>query len=223
MEKNPSLFIDEKHGSVSLLINDHEAPRYMVMLAHGAGTNMNHTFMRAFAEELSALGCLVIRFNFPYVEAGRKAPGSPNSAILAIDKVAEFALSEFSLPLFMIGKSYGGRMQSHWSAQNPNSDLRGLVYLGFPLHPPGNIGTSRANHLSAITVPQLFLQGTKDKLATRQLIDDVVGTLSKANIHMIEDADHSFKVPKRTGKTHEEIISELVQKSNQWISAQLKQ
>ncbi|MBV6645405.1 MAG: alpha/beta hydrolase [Cyclobacteriaceae bacterium] len=213
-----SVHINEKLGSVPILVDQSSAPKYIMVLAHGAGAPMHHPFMSQLAEGLGARDAMVIRFNFPYIEAGKKAPGSPKAATLCIQRVTtEFHELYPHLPIFLSGKSYGGRMSSHAILEHDLDFVNGLIYFGFPLHAPGRDSTERAAHLSSLKIPQLFLQGTKDKLANHQLITQVSTSLPKAELMTLDEGDHSFKVPKRTGKTSANVMEWLIESSNNWI------
>ena len=188
------------------------------MFAHGAGAGMNHPFMQRAAEALEARGIAPHRFDFPYMQAKKSRPDPPAVAEEAVRQaVAEAARQHPGLPILAGGKSFGGRMTSQAQASQPMPGVRGLVFFGFPLHPPGRPGTSRAEHLTAVDVPMLFLQGTRDEFAQRDLLQQVVrGLGDRATLHLVEDGDHSFKVPKRTGKSEADVMNELADTFVQW-------
>ncbi len=210
-------------GTITVEINEASQPEYILVLAHGAGAGMNHPFMINIAESISSYVGSVIRFNFPYMEQGRKSPGSPKPNIEAIQKVYEFTGDRFAgLPIFLSGKSYGGRLSSHLIADQPSLSVAGLIYFGFPLHAPGRDSIDRAAHLYHIEIPQLFIQGTRDKLANYEMIQGVIKECRKADLLTIEQGDHSFKVPKKlTGKTPEDIIELISTEANSWILNQI--
>ena len=190
------------------------------MFAHGAGAGMNHPFMQRAAEALEARGIATYRYNFPYMEAKKSRPDSPAVAEDAVRKaVAEAARRHPGLPILAGGKSFGGRMTSQAQASQPMPGVRGLVFFGFPLHPPGKAGKSRAEHLTSVDVPMLFLQGTRDEFAQLDLLREVVDGLGeRATLHLVEQGDHSFKVPKKsTGKTEADVITELADTVKQWV------
>lgn len=195
--------------------------RCVYVFAHGAGAGMNHPFMTRASEALSARGIATHRFDFPYMKAGRTRPDSPGVAEAAVRAaVAEAARVSPGLPLFAGGKSFGGRMTSQAQAKDPLPGVRGLVFFGFPLHPPGRPNVDRAEHLSQIEIPMLFLQGTRDEFASLDLLQGVVKRLgSRATLHLIEEGDHSFKVPKRTGKTERDVLEELATTIQQWADS----
>ena len=188
------------------------------MFAHGAGAGMNHPFMQRAAEALEARGIAPHRFDFPYMQAKKSRPDPPALAEEAVRQaVAEAARQHPGLPILAGGKSFGGRMTSQAQASQPMPGVRGLVFFGFPLHPPGRPGTSRAEHLTAVDVPMLFLQGTRDEFGQLDLLQQVVrGLGDRATLHLVEDGDHSFKAPKRTGKSEADVMNELADTFVQW-------
>ena len=185
--------------------------RACYVLAHGAGAGMTHPFLDAVASELGARGVASLRYQFPYMQQGSKRPDPPGLAQAAVrGAVAEAARLTPGLPLVAGGKSFGGRMTSQAQAASPLPGVRGLAFLGFPLHPAGRPADDRGRHLFAIQVPMLFLQGERDKLADQQLLGRLVERLgARATLRLLQDADHSFHVPARTGRTDAEGRSEL--------------
>ena len=192
--------------------------RYLYVFAHGAGAGMQHPFMVRASEALVRHGIATHRYEFPYMKAGKSRPDSPAVAEAAVrEAVREAATKAPAARLLAGGKSFGGRMTSQAQAREPLPGVRGLVFLGFPLHPPGRPGVERAEHLSAIEIPMLFLQGTRDEFATLDLLQGVVKRLgSRATLHLIEEGDNSFKVPKRSGKTESDVLEELATTIQQW-------
>jgi hypothetical protein len=191
------------------------------VLAHGAGAGMRHRFMENIAQALAERGIATLRYQFPYVEAGSRRPDPPGmleaTVRAAVAKAREIAPE---LPLFAGGKSLGGRMTSNAMARRPLEGVLGLVFLGFPLHPPKQLGVTRADHLDRVEAPMLFLQGTRDDLADLSLITSVCGRLgSKATLHVVEGADHSFAVLKRSGRTGDEVMGELAVTVSEWLKA----
>lgn len=179
---------------------------------------MRHHFLAQAVDVFAGRGIGTYRFEFPYMQAGKSRPDSPKVAEAAV-RAAVVAASRRApeLPLIAGGKSFGGRMTSEAQAHEPLPGVRGLVFLGFPLHPPGRPGTSRADHLSNVQVPMLFLQGTRDEFAQLDLLQQVVrGLGDRATLHLVEEGDHSFKVPKRTGKTESDVLSELAETITTW-------
>lgn len=197
--------------------------RWLLVLAHGAGAGMNHPFLGKLSSELAGVDVATFRYQFPYMEQRRRVPDSPpvlKSTVRAAIKAA--AETAPDLPILAGGKSMGGRMTSQAAADHPPEfeKIRGLVFFGFPLHPPGNPGTKRAEHLAQVRVPMLFLQGTRDQFADLKLLRPVCANLGeRATLHEIESADHSFHVLKSSGKTEAEIMRELVQSVRAWADA----
>ena len=190
------------------------------VFAHGAGAGMNHPFMQRAAAALEARGIATFRYEFPYMQAKKSRPDSPEVAEEAVRKaVAEAARQHPGLPIMAGGKSFGGRMTSQAQASTPMPGVRGLVFFGFPLHPPGRPGIDRAQHLTSVDVPMLFLQGTRDEFAQLDLLQGVVKRLGdRATLHLVNDGDHSFKVTKRTGKTEADVMNELAETFQQWAA-----
>jgi len=203
----------------ALLVRPHDA-RLLYVLAHGAGAGMRHHFLAQAADVFAGRGIATYRYEFPYMLAGKSRPDSPGVAEAAVRKaVAAAAHAAPGLPLIAGGKSFGGRMTSQAQAHAPLPGVRGLVFLGFPLHAPGKPGTSRAEHLTSVDVPMLFLQGTRDEFAQIDLLQQVVkGLGDRATLHLIEEGDHSFNVPKRTGKTESDVMNELAATVQEWGS-----
>jgi predicted alpha/beta-hydrolase family hydrolase len=192
------------------------------VLAHGAGADMRHRFMAAMAEELAALGVATLRFNFPYTEARRRAPDPQPVLEAYVRSVCADAQSLApDLPLFAGGKSMGGRMTSNACALEPLAGVRGLVFLGFPLHPPKKPGRARAEHLARVTLPMLFLQGARDDLADLALIREVTRELGpRATLREYEWANHSFEVPKKSGRTSADVLKSLAREIAEFTKRQ---
>jgi predicted alpha/beta-hydrolase family hydrolase len=176
--------------------------------------------MEKLADELASVGVATFRYQFPYVEEQRRVPDAPAvltaTVVAAVGTAAEAAPG---LPLLAGGKSMGGRMSSQAAAQHPLDGVRGLVFFGFPLHPPNRPGTNRADHLAKVTVPMLFLQGTRDTLADLKLLRPVCAKLgSRATLHVIEKADHSFHVLKSAGRSDDEVLQELAETAASWAA-----
>jgi predicted alpha/beta-hydrolase family hydrolase len=198
-------------GDVSALFLRPPDAHRLLVLAHGAGAGMAHPFMESLAAELATVGVATLRYQFPYMEHRTRRPDSPAVATATVvAAVAAAAAAAPDLPLYAGGKSFGGRMTSQAAAAHPLDGVRGLVFVGFPLHPPKQPSTKRADHLSRVSVPMLFLQGTRDDLADLSLLRPVCEHLaSRATLHVIDGADHSFHVLKRSGKTDAEVLREL--------------
>jgi len=188
------------------------------VLAHGAGAGMRHRFMESIAQALAERGIATLRYQFPYVEAGSRRPDPPGVLEATVRAaVAKARESTPDLPLIAGGKSLGGRMTSNTMARRPLEGVLGLVFLGFPLHPPKRPGETRAEHLDRVESPMLFLQGTRDDLADLDLITSVCGRLgSRSTLHVVEGADHSFSVLKRSGRSDAEVMEELALTVAQW-------
>ena len=215
-----SITVGAQHTvSARLVLPD--SPSACYVLAHGAGAGMDHPFMSAAAGELRELGIATLRFQFPYLERGSRRPDPPplchatvRAAVTAAARLAP------GLPLFAGGRSFGGRMTSQAEALMPLSGVRGLAFLGFPLHPADSPADTRAQHLSGIDLPMLFVQGTADALAERALMEAVVARLgARATVQWITDADHSFHVPARTGRKDAQVRHELLAGLAGWIRA----
>ena len=192
--------------------------RRLLVLAHGAGAGMRHPFMEKLAGELAGVGVTTLRYQFPYMEGRRRVPDAP-AVLMATVVAAVRAAAEAApdLPLLAGGKSMGGRMTSQAAAQRPLEGVRGLVFFGFPLHPPNQPGTKRADHLAKIAMPMLFLQGTRDTFADLELWRPVCTKLgSRATLHVIETADHSFHVLKKSGRGDPEVLRELAEEAASW-------
>ncbi|HEV8176485.1 MAG TPA: alpha/beta family hydrolase [Gemmatimonadales bacterium] len=211
-------------GSVSALVQRPPDAWLLYVLAHGAGAGMRHSFLESISASLAARGVATLRYQFPYMEAGARRPDSPATAEAtvraAVLKAAELAPD---LPLIAGGKSFGGRMTSG-AAASSLPGVRGLAFLGFPLHPPGRAGTRRADHLVRVELPMLFLQGTRDQFAQTDLITGVCQRLgSRATLHPVEGGDHSFGVPKSSGRTAAGVLDELADTLVQWARSRVLQ
>jgi uncharacterized protein len=205
-------------GQVSSLLVHPPGARALLLFAHGAGAGMRHAFMTAMSERLAALGIASLRYQFPYMEAGNRRP-DPQAMLTATVRSALAAAAEAApgLPIFAGGKSMGGRMTSLAAAETPLADVRGLVFFGFPMHPAGRPATTRADHLQAIDLPLLFLQGERDRLADLHLLEPVCARLgARATLHVVPMADHSFHVPKRSGRSDADVQLELAHVVSSW-------
>ena len=205
-------------GIVSAVVVQPDKAKWMLVLGHGAGAGMHHPFMSALARGLAKTGVATLRYQFPYMEQRRKAPDKPvvlTATVAAAVRAAAEAAPD--LPLLAGGKSMGGRMTSQAAAEGLLEGVRGLVFFGFPLHPPKQPGTKRAEHLAKVTVPMLFLQGTRDDLADLKLLKPICKTLSeRATLHVIDTADHSFHMLKKSGRSDEEVLRELAETTKNW-------
>ena len=209
------------HGRVSALLDAPTEPRACYVFAHGAGAGMDHEFMAAVARGLAQRGVAVLRFNFPFMEAGTRRPDTaPVAQATVRAAVAEAARRFPGVALFAGGKSFGGRMTTQAQAAGLLAGVQGIVLVGFPLHPAGKPGTQRAAHLSQVTVPMLFLQGTRDSLAELPLMRDTAAGLgARATLHVVEGADHGFHVLVRSGRTDAQVVTELCDTAAAWMLA----
>ena len=209
---------------VSGLLQAPKGAHACYVLAHGAGAGMTHPFMSAIADGLAERRIATLRYQFPYMEKGSSRPDAPKLAHATVRAaVVEAARLVPKLPLFAGGKSFGGRMTSQAQAASPLPGVSGLVFLGFPLHPPGKPSTERATHLFDVRIPMLFLQGTRDDFAEFQLLEPLCKQLGKQTVlKAFQDADHSFHVPARTGRKDSEVRAELLDVFAEWIAMVLK-
>jgi predicted alpha/beta-hydrolase family hydrolase len=209
---------------VSGLIQLPPGARAGYVLAHGAGAGMNHPFMSAVAAELAQRDIATLRYQFPYMDRRSRRPDPPPIAqamVRAAVAAAQLALPE--LPLVAGGKSFGGRMTSQAQAKAPLSGVRGLAFIGFPLHPAGKPSQDRARHLADVEIPMLFLQGTRDALAANDQLEPVCAVLGeRATLKLFEGADHSFHVPARSGRNDAQIRAEMLDALVEWIGAVIK-
>ncbi len=202
----------EKGATVSALLRRPDNARACFVLAHGAGAGMSHPFMENVATGLADRAIATLRYQFPYMEKGSKRPDTPAVAHGAVRAaVAEAARRCPGLALIAGGKSFGGRMTSQAQAIAPLPGVGGLVFLGFPLHPPGKPSIERAAHLADVKIPMLFLQGTRDEFAELRLLEPVIERLkSQASLHLVRDGDHSLHVPARSGRKSKEVMTEVL-------------
>ena len=209
-----------KEGSVSALLDRPANARSLLVLAHGAGAGMRHRFMEAMVRRLGSHGVATLRYQFPYIEAGRRAPDRPPVLVGTVrSAVEEAGRIAPGIPLFAGGKSMGGRMTSSAAARAALPEVRGLLFLGFPLHAPGKAGDGRADHLAGVQVPMLFIQGTRDSLAELPRITAVTERLGpRATLMVIEGGDHSFAVPKRSGRDGEAVLDEIAVAMAGWMA-----
>ena len=206
--------------TVSALLIRPPRPRACFVFAHGAGAGMTHAFMNDVAGGLAVRAIATLRYQFPYMEKGSKRPDPPAVAQAAVRAAAAEAARQCpGLPLIAGGKSFGARMTSQAQAKEPLAGMRGLAFLGFPLHPAGQPSSARADHLAGVKIPMLFVQGTRDKLAELDLLNPVVAGLgAPAKLHLVQDADHSFHVPARSGRNDGAVMEEIVDALAAWIA-----
>lgn len=215
------LWVSDSVGEVSARLLRPRDAWLLYVMAHGAGAGMRHRFLESVSHALASQGIATLRYQFPYMEAGRRRPDQP--ALLdatvraAVSRAAELAPE---LPRIAGGKSLGGRMTSGSAAAGGLPGVKGLAFLGFPLHPPGQPGTSRADHLFRVDLPMLFLQGTRDTFARLDLITDVCQRLGpRARLELVPGADHSFGMPKSSGRGPTEILAGLAGVMSVWARA----
>lgn len=194
--------------------------RLLYVLAHGAGAGMRHPFLERTAAALAERGVATLRYQFPYMERKQRRPDPPAVAAAAVRAAVVAARAAApDLPLIAGGKSFGGRMTSTAQAEQPLPDVRGLAFLGFPLHPPGRPAVSRADHLDAVAIPMLFLQGERDEFAELLLLRQVLRRLGgRATLHLVKGGDHSFSVPKSSGRTPDEVLAEVCDGLATWAA-----
>ena len=217
-QKELTFAVGEGVGSVSALLLRPDVARLLYVLAHGAGAGMRHAFLESIAQRLAERGIATLRYQFPYMERRAGRPDPPAVAAATVRAaVTEAARAAPGLPLVAGGKSFGGRMTSTAQTEEPLPGVRGLVFLGFPLHPPGRPDDKRAEHLAQVRIPMLFLQGDRDEFADLTLLRPVVQRLGeRATLHLVEGGDHSFHVLKRSGRTDAEVMGELVGAIADW-------
>lgn len=207
-------------GEVSAVLVKPDAALALLVLGHGAGAGMRHRFMDAIAERLADRGIATFRYQFPYMEQGSRRP-SPQPLLLATVRSAIEAAQRAApgLPVVAGGKSMGGRMTSLAAAKEPLLGVSGIVFFGFPLHASGKPGTERAQHLAELSLPLLFLQGTRDRLADLALLEPICQKLgARAELHIVEGGDHSFHVLKRSGRSDEDALDELAERTREWVA-----
>ena len=214
-----SIRIDDA-TTVSALLDAPPKARALYAFAHGAGAGMTHAFMAAFASGLASRGIATLRYQFPFMERGSKRPDPPTMAHAAVRAaVAEATRAMPDVPLFACGKSFGGRMTSQAQAAQPLPGVRGLVFVGFPLHPAGKPSASRGEHLAQVQIPMLFLQGSRDALAELDLLRPVAEALGeRATLEVFEDADHAFHVPARSGRTDAQVMESMLEATSGWMA-----
>ncbi len=228
IEKETSFIAGESSGTVSAIFMRPEKARWLMVLAHGAAAGMRHGFMTDMAQCLARHGIASFRYQFPYMEEGKKAP-SAQPILLKTVRSAVAAAREHGrdLPLLAGGKSLGGRMTSTAASQGALPGVKGIFFFGFPLHAPGKPSSERGEHLFEVRLPMLFLQGTRDNLADLSYLQPLIDRLqtqepaspfTPARLHIIDGADHSFNVPKKMEKTGEDVFEEMGKAVEEWAS-----
>src|SRR5436853_1462943 len=213
-----TISVDDEHRVSALLLVPPTA-RACYVLAHGGGAGMGHPFMASVAEGLMERGVATLRYQFPYMERGSKRPDAPKLAHAAVRAaVAEMSRLAPDLALIAGGKSFGGRMTSQAQAASPLPGVRGIAFLGFPLHAPGRPSDERGKHLFDVQIPMLFIQGTREQFAALELPEPLVKQLgARATLKLFPDADHSFHVPARTGRKDTDVRAEMLDVLAGWI------
>ena len=212
----------EEKGEVSALYLRPPEAGALLVLGHGAGTSMRHTFMEELAQALAAAGVATFRYNYPYSEKGGGGMDGEKVRLSTVRAaVAAAARQAPGLPLFAGGHSMSGRMTSMAAAEEPLAGLRGILFFAFPLHPAGKPGTERAAHLEKVTVPMLFISGPRDALAELSLLEPAVNKLGeRATLHLVDTADHGFRVRKRSRSSTEPVMEELARVASSWMKRQ---
>jgi predicted alpha/beta-hydrolase family hydrolase len=206
-------------GEVSALLLRPADTNHLLVLAHGASTNMRHATLQTIAERLADAGIATFRYNFPYMEHGTGRDSQAVCTATVRSAVAAALKAASDLPLLAGGHSFGGRMTSTAASESPLDGVQGLVFFAFPLHQPGKPDSKRAKHLEAVTVPMLFLSGTRDDLADLKLLQPVCKKLGKrATLHLLETADHGFRTLKRSRKSAEDVFVEMARVVGEWAS-----
>ena len=208
----------EEQGEVSSLLIRPDDAQWLLVLGHGASTNMRHTTLQTIAERLADVGFATFRYNFPYSErgGGRNANAVCQETVRSAVTAAHTVASDLSI--LVGGHSFSGRMSSMAAAEAPLEHVRGLVFFAFPLHPSGKPSTERAAHLNDVTIPMLFLSGTRDKLGELDLLQPTCDQIDKATLHLLDTADHGFKILKRSRNTDEDVFVEMARIINAWVS-----
>ena len=212
--------VTPEKGEVSALLIRPKSATHLLVLGHGASSNMRFTLMATISGSLAEQGIATFRYNFPYSEkgGGRNSQTTCTETIRSAIKAAIEAAPD--LPVLAGGHSFSGRMTSTAASEAPIDGVKGLVFFSFPLHPVGEPATKRADHLSAVTVPMLFLSGTRDALAELDLLEPVVKNLGqRATLHLLDTADHSFKILKRTRQSNEDVFAEMARVLREWAGS----
>lgn len=212
-------------GQVSAIYLPVQESKSIFVFAHGAGADISHQHMSQLAEALARQNISSLRFNFPYMQAGGRRTDNMSVCVATIANASLFAKTlQPDASIFLCGHSFGGRMASHFAAQSTNEpsaepaiEIKGLVYFSFPLHPSKKPDTRRASHLTQITIPQLFISGTRDTLASVDLLEPIVNSLHLGRLHLLDTADHGFKILKRTRTATESVYEESGRIVRQWI------
>jgi uncharacterized protein len=221
LRDEPTTFAVSESVTVSARLLAPKSARACYVLAHGAGAGMDHPAMRAVALGLAEIGIATLRYQFPYMERGSRRPDSPPLCHATVRAaVAAAARLAPGLKLIAGGRSFGGRMTSQAQSIEPLPGVRGLAFLGFPLHPAGQPSDKRAAHLATVAVPMLVLSGTRDALAERALLEALMARLgARATLEWVEGADHSFHVPAKSGRTDVQALADVLARLAAWVDA----
>lgn len=216
--------VDPVLSTVSALLMEPENPRWLYVLAHGAGAGMRHPFLERVSRALAERGVATLRYQFPYMESGLRYTDSPPVCEATVVCAAHAAVQAApGIPLIAGGKSFGGRMTAYTASDKWLPGVRGLAFLGFPLHAPGKPGITRAKHLDAVQLPMLFLQGSRDTFADLALLRQVLDRLGKrASLHVVDGGDHSFGTLKRSGRGEADVLAELARVLDEWAARLLR-
>lgn len=221
MEVSEHRFVaSESSGEVSAILTRPNRASAVYVFGHGAGAGMRHAFMEAVSNRLAEGGVATFRYQFPYMEAGRRGPNPAPVLVKTVRSAVREATRLLpDLPLLAGGKSMGGRMTSTAASSHPLAAVRGLAFFGFPLHAPGRDSADRGAHLAEVGLPMLFLQGTRDKLANLTLLEPLLDSVEpRPTLHVVEGADHGFHVLKRSGRNDEEVLDEICERFTRWAT-----
>ena len=219
MEEESKFLATPDKGEVSALLLRPDGATHLLVFGHGASTSMRHATMQKIAEALAEQDIATFRYNFPYSEKGSGRDSTATCVATIRSAVAAAQKAAPDLPILAGGHSFGGRMTSTAQSEEPTEGVKGLVFSSFPLHMPGRPDTKRAEHLANIKIPMLFLSGTRDALAELDLLKPVVKKLGKrATLHLLDTADHSYKILKKTRKSDEDVFLEMARVVNEWAT-----
>jgi len=214
------IVIETGRGEVAGLLHIPPGASRLLVFAHGAGAGMRHAFMESAASVLADNGIATLRYQFPYMQKQSGRPDPPAVLHATVRAAVRAAAAQApDLPLLAGGKSMGGRMTSQAAAEEPLEGVRGIVFFGFPLHPAGSPASARGAHLARVTVPMLFLQGTRDKLAELDLLRPILAEIPRATLKVFEGADHSFHLLKSAGRSDQELLEEIARTVADWAGS----
>ncbi len=217
VEQKGTQFVSDRIGTVSTLFIEPPGATHLLLMGHGAGAGMEHPFMADLAQCLADKRLATLRYQFPYIEKGKRRPDVPAVAHKTIEACMESAAERFHLPLVLSGKSFGGRMSSQFVAAKNPDQVSALVFFGFPLHSPAKPGNERGEHLKEIDLPMLFLQGDRDNLARLNLLRPLIDTLPQASLVVLNGASHGFSFTKKSGITNEQGLALLATYTREFL------